>query len=186
MTISLSVLADEEIAQGSDDIAAALRRRPSWIINDALENYIECHREQAAAINRGIEDSNAGRFFTTEQVKEQLALWKQRGKEDKKRSKAHFRKNAPPEGRMKLRWSLAASHNLQEIYGLIAKSQEGATKGNVSLMKAAEHLLSSREMGSNGRVPGTRELIHPPFLIVYRALGDVINIEAVLDGRRKR
>ncbi len=48
-------------------------RDRSWVVDDAIDSYLELRRWQKAEIEQGIADSDAGRSFTLEQVREQLA-----------------------------------------------------------------------------------------------------------------
>ena len=61
---------------------------------------------------------------------------------------------------------------------------DAAARTIEQILESAERLLEYPKLGKAGRVRGTRELVQRPFVIVYRVLEDVINIEAVLHGSR--
>ncbi len=71
-TTNISFRTAESTRDELDQIAASLDRDRTWVINDALDSYIELRRWQKAEIERGIADSDAGRSFTLEQVRERL------------------------------------------------------------------------------------------------------------------
>ena len=87
---------------------------------------------------------------------------------------------------MKLRWSETAAQDLLSIYEYIAQDKPAAAAGTVEkIIQAAEQLERSPRLGHAGRYKGTRELVHPPFVIVYRVVEDVIDIQAVLHASRR-
>jgi len=88
---------------------------------------------------------------------------------------------------MNLRWSEQACRQLAEIYRYIALDKPEAARSVIEkIINAAERLLLHPAMGRPGRVTGTSELIHPPFVIVYAQDGDVLDIRSVLHGRQRR
>jgi addiction module RelE/StbE family toxin len=87
---------------------------------------------------------------------------------------------------MTLRWSKKVAPQLKAIYGFIAEGNPAAAASTIhKIITAAEHLVHSPLLGKTGRLRGTRELISPPFIIVYRKVEDVINIEAVFHGNQR-
>jgi len=94
MSVTLSFRTEERLRDEIDQIAAALDRNRNWVINEALADFIELHRRQMEEIRRGEADIRAGRWFTTEQVRGELATWHARAQDDRKRSKAQFKANA--------------------------------------------------------------------------------------------
>ena len=72
-TTNISFRTAESTRDELDQIATSLGRDRTWVINDAIESYIEFRRWQQAEIEKGIADSDAGRVLTVEQVRERLA-----------------------------------------------------------------------------------------------------------------
>jgi predicted transcriptional regulator len=89
----LSFRTDDAIREQLDRIAKSLDRNRNWVINEAIQNYLELHRAQIEAIHRGEEDIRAGRWHTTEQVREHLDVLNARAKEDQKKANAQFKSN---------------------------------------------------------------------------------------------
>ena len=86
---------------------------------------------------------------------------------------------------MRLRWSQPASEDLCAIYEFIAQENPVAAAETVEmLVRAAERLASYPQLGHKGAA-GTRRMVHPPWIIVYRIIDDVVNVEAVFHGSRK-
>jgi toxin ParE1/3/4 len=87
---------------------------------------------------------------------------------------------------MRLRWSAQARRQLAEIHHYIAQDKPDAAHATVEgILEAAERLRSYPAIGRAGRVAGTRELIHSPFVIVYALHNDWIDIRSVLHGRQR-
>lgn len=55
-----------------DQIAKALDRDRSYVLNEAVDNYLDLHRWQLEQIEAGIADAEAGRTYSTDEVKEHL------------------------------------------------------------------------------------------------------------------
>jgi predicted transcriptional regulator len=60
----VSVGLDRDISK----LAVALGRSKSWVIEQALENYVGSERQFVEAVNQGLADIEAGRTMTHEQV----------------------------------------------------------------------------------------------------------------------
>jgi plasmid stabilization system protein ParE len=87
---------------------------------------------------------------------------------------------------VKLRWSETAAKDLEAIYDFIALDKPGAAAITVeTIFQTAGRLEQYPNLGHIGRRKGSRELVHPPFVIVYRAKDDVIDIQAILHGNRR-
>jgi toxin ParE1/3/4 len=86
---------------------------------------------------------------------------------------------------MRLRWSELAAAHVENIHDFIARDKPAAALETVEvLIQAAERLTEYPKLGREAE-HGTRKLIHPPFVIVYRILEDIISIEAVFHGSRR-
>ena len=59
-----------------DELAAAQERDRSYIINQALDSYIEIMAWQLAHIKEGLRQAEAGEFATDDEVKAAFDLWK--------------------------------------------------------------------------------------------------------------
>lgn len=55
-----------------DQIAKALDRDRTYVLNEAVDNYLELHRWQMEQIEAGIADAEAGRTYSTEEVREHM------------------------------------------------------------------------------------------------------------------
>ncbi len=86
---------------------------------------------------------------------------------------------------MAIRWSQDAPNQLASIWEYIAEENPEAARLTVErILEAIDQLAVFPQSGRRGRVLGTRELIVPPYVIVYRAQPDAVTIEAVLHGSR--
>ena len=62
---TLTVRVESETRRALDDIAAAIDRDRSYVMNEALASYIETHRWQVEHIRRGLREAEAGRFASS-------------------------------------------------------------------------------------------------------------------------
>jgi toxin ParE1/3/4 len=80
---------------------------------------------------------------------------------------------------MTLRVSESAGRDLEDIYDYIARDSPNAAIETLrNLFETMELLIGFPYLGHASHL-GTRELVKPPFAVVYRLVGDVISIEAV-------
>jgi toxin ParE1/3/4 len=89
---------------------------------------------------------------------------------------------------LQIRWTEKADRNLDDVEAYIAQDNpEAALRMVLKVIGAVEQLLDNPGLGRPGRVPGTRELVvgGTPFLVPYRARGEVIEILAVFHGAMK-
>lgn len=87
---------------------------------------------------------------------------------------------------MTFRLSALAEAEFEDIYEYIAQDKPDAAAIAIeSILDAIEQLIRHGWSGRAGRRDGTRELIRPPFVIVYRIAGDVIDVLSVFHGSRK-
>ncbi|MFI5097240.1 MAG: CopG family ribbon-helix-helix protein [Candidatus Acidiferrales bacterium] len=69
-TISFRALAEK--IDALDSLAAAQDRPRSYLINEAIANYIELHAYQDALIREGLEEMRKGRVVNHEEVVKRL------------------------------------------------------------------------------------------------------------------
>ncbi len=73
---TLSFRTDEDIRDRLDRLARARRRDRSFLINEAIEQYLELSDWQEAQIRAGIEEADRGEFATEEEVEAVFAKWR--------------------------------------------------------------------------------------------------------------
>ncbi len=73
MSISLSFRTEEEKRDQLDRLAESLDRNRNWVINEAIDAYLDLHKWQLEQIERGIRDTQEGRVYSTAQVRARLA-----------------------------------------------------------------------------------------------------------------
>ncbi len=88
---------------------------------------------------------------------------------------------------MKVRWTSEAEQDRDLIWEFIAIDDPGAAVRMDELFSDAVAKLNDfPEMGSAGKIPGTRELIpHESYRIVYEIVDDVIWILVVVHTARQ-
>jgi toxin ParE1/3/4 len=89
-----------------------------------------------------------------------------------------------------IRWTIKAQRDLRSIHDFIAQtSQAYGTSVSTTIVAAVKPLEGFPMMGRvvpEYELRDVRELISPPYRIVYRLMaGDVIHVLAVADGRRR-
>jgi toxin ParE1/3/4 len=86
-----------------------------------------------------------------------------------------------------IRWTAAALDKFDALIEQIARLNPSAAEAlrdriESSVLPLSEHPYLFRQ----GRVPGTREVVaHPNYIVVYRVLGDCIEITNVLHARQQ-
>jgi predicted transcriptional regulator len=73
---TLSFRTDEAIRDQLDRLAGARRRDRSFLINEAIEQYLRINNRQEAQIRAGIEAADRGEFATEEEVEAVFAKWR--------------------------------------------------------------------------------------------------------------
>ena len=68
---------DPEKRSALDEIAAATDRDRSYILNEAIDAYLEVHRWQLDHIQEGIQQADAGEFASADEVDAAFARWRQ-------------------------------------------------------------------------------------------------------------
>jgi predicted transcriptional regulator len=69
---TISFRADAEKIDALDSLAAAQDRPRSYLINEAINNYIELHAYQDALVRKGLEEMRTGRVVSHDKVVERL------------------------------------------------------------------------------------------------------------------
>jgi predicted transcriptional regulator len=69
---TVSFRAESEKIDALDSLAAAQDRPRSYLINEAISNYIELHAYQDALVRKGLEDMRKGRIVSHEEVVKRL------------------------------------------------------------------------------------------------------------------
>ena len=86
-----------------------------------------------------------------------------------------------------IRWTDQALADLESVHDYIGKDNLTAAERTVENilrgLRTAEAFPDSGRRGS--RVPGTRELILAPYIVVYRAMPACIEVLAVIHGSRR-
>src|SRR5437660_12287336 len=82
---TISFRAVTEKIDALDSLAAAQDRSRSYLINEAITNYIELHAYQDALVRRGLEEKRKGRVLSHEEVVKRL----------KRTGRARQRSNGP-------------------------------------------------------------------------------------------
>jgi len=67
-------IAPEKVAQ-LDQIAKAMDRDRSYLLNEAVESYLSEQRRFRAMVEEGLEDMRTGNFFTDEEVGRMVDDW---------------------------------------------------------------------------------------------------------------
>jgi toxin ParE1/3/4 len=89
---------------------------------------------------------------------------------------------------VRVRWTPRARANFRQDTRYIAKdSPAAAREGAGRVRKAANSLAANPLLGREGRVVDTRELVvpHTPYTIVYRVVGQTVEIVAVMHQSRQ-
>ena len=69
---TISFRADADKIEALDSLAAAQDRPRSYLINEAISNYIELHAYQDALVRKGLEEMRKGRVVSHEEVVRRL------------------------------------------------------------------------------------------------------------------
>jgi toxin ParE1/3/4 len=88
--------------------------------------------------------------------------------------------------RYAVHWANSAVEDLTQIRNWSAATRSGAEAERTinHLVRSALALADLPNRGKPGRVPGTRELFIPPFIIAYRVSREAVEILRVLHGAR--
>lgn len=69
---TLSVRVEPQTRSALDSIAVALDRDRSYVVNEALNAYVETHQWQLEHIQQGLREADAGKFASERGVKKVL------------------------------------------------------------------------------------------------------------------
>ena len=72
-TVTFRLDADKRSAL--DAIAASMDRDRTYVLNEAVETYLEIHGWQSEHIREGLRQADAGEFASDEEVSSALAHW---------------------------------------------------------------------------------------------------------------
>lgn len=67
---------DTQKRKALDAIAVGIDRDRSYILNEAINNYLEAHQWQTAHIREGLRQANAGKFAKDSEVAAAFARWR--------------------------------------------------------------------------------------------------------------
>jgi predicted transcriptional regulator len=124
MTIRLPI----EMKVQLEALAHATGRNKTFLAQEALRQYLEVASWQIASIQRGIEDANAGRFATDDEMRD---VW------------SEF---------VRVRWTDEARNALRQARQYIARENPDAGREMAARIRAAaKHLADYPEMGRAGR-----------------------------------
>lgn len=73
---TVSFRTEEQIRDRLDRLAEARRRDRSFLINEAIEQYLDLHDWQEARILEGIAEADRGEFATDEEVEAVFTRWR--------------------------------------------------------------------------------------------------------------
>ncbi len=87
---------------------------------------------------------------------------------------------------MRVEYTDPALDDIEAITDYIARDSLTVAARVERRIRAAVALLADQPtiMGRAGRVGGTAELVIRPYIVVYQVRGEVIEVFAVIDGRR--
>lgn len=68
MPSSIRIRIDDEKRAAIDAIARSLNRDRSFVVNEAIDLYLDLHRWQAEHIRRGVAEADAGDFASEAEV----------------------------------------------------------------------------------------------------------------------
>ena len=70
-----SIRMDAEKLARVDSIAKAVNRSRAWVINQAVDRYLEYEEWFVQQVLQGLDEANQGQFATDQQVKKRFAKW---------------------------------------------------------------------------------------------------------------
>ena len=70
-----SIRMDAEKLARVDNIAKAVNRSRAWVINQAVDRYLEYEEWFVQQVQQGLDEADQGQFATDQQVKKRFAKW---------------------------------------------------------------------------------------------------------------
>ena len=67
---------DAQKRKALDAVAAGIDRDRSYVLNEAVSNYLEVHQWQTAHIKEGLRQADAGEFAKESEVSSAFARWR--------------------------------------------------------------------------------------------------------------
>jgi predicted transcriptional regulator len=74
-TVTITVRLDQETVAFLDRLAEVQDRDRSYLIEQAVANFVRLHRWQIEEIERGVKEADAGLFATAEEVEGMFSKW---------------------------------------------------------------------------------------------------------------
>jgi predicted transcriptional regulator len=65
---TMTVRIDADTREALDALAASLERDRSYVVNQALQAYLDVHQWQIKHIRQGLAEADAGKFVSTAEV----------------------------------------------------------------------------------------------------------------------
>ncbi len=75
--VSITFKTEQQKRETLDQIALDMDRDLSYILNEAINNYLELYHGQQRQIEKGIEAAKAGNFATDNEIQAAIAKWTQ-------------------------------------------------------------------------------------------------------------
>ena len=69
---TMTVRVEARMRKALDGIAVALERDRTYVVNQALEAYVEVHQWQIDHIRQGLREADAGNFLSDAEVKRRI------------------------------------------------------------------------------------------------------------------
>jgi plasmid stabilization system protein ParE len=82
-----------------------------------------------------------------------------------------------------IRWTPEAASQLESAVKHIQQDSPDAARGAAqAVLDRIERLATLAGIGRPGEIPGTRELVSPPYVVVYRYTDDAVEILYIWHG----
>lgn len=72
-TAPITVRADKQMVNAIDALAGAMDRSRNYIVNQAIQQYLDANAWQVERIKEGLADAKAGRVFPADEVLAEIA-----------------------------------------------------------------------------------------------------------------
>jgi len=76
---TVSFRLDTDKVEALDDLAEALDRDRTYLLNEAVDAYLEIQEWQIEHLKASIKEADAGKFIEHEGVRKMAAKWRRRG-----------------------------------------------------------------------------------------------------------